>query len=97
MGEAAHLPAVVVDDQRPFRDAAASAPQFGDRRSHQMDPANAAEALREVEQDIREGADILPDHVVRLSEGDGFSDDDADAQDFTDLDDSEPGEDEDAG
>src|SRR6185295_2099458 len=36
----------------PFRDAAASAPQFGDRRSHQMDPANVAEALREVEQDI---------------------------------------------
>jgi porphobilinogen synthase len=43
----------------PFRDAAASAPAFGDRRSHQMDPANAAEALREVEQDIREGADIV--------------------------------------
>jgi porphobilinogen synthase len=43
----------------PFRDAAGSTPQFGDRRSHQMDPANAAEALREVEQDIAEGADIL--------------------------------------
>jgi porphobilinogen synthase len=43
----------------PFRDAAASAPQFGDRRSHQMDPANAAEALREVELDIAEGADIV--------------------------------------
>ena len=43
----------------PFRDAAGSAPQFGDRRSHQMDPANAAEALREVEQDIAEGADIV--------------------------------------
>jgi len=43
----------------PFRDAAGSAPQFGDRRSHQMDPANAAEALREVEQDIEEGADIV--------------------------------------
>jgi len=43
----------------PFRDAAASAPAFGDRRSHQMDPANAAEALREVEQDIAEGADIV--------------------------------------
>jgi porphobilinogen synthase len=43
----------------PFREAAASAPQFGDRRSHQMDPANAAEALREVEQDIAEGADIV--------------------------------------
>ena len=43
----------------PFRDAAASAPQFGDRRSHQMDPANAQEALREVEQDIEEGADIV--------------------------------------
>jgi porphobilinogen synthase len=43
----------------PFRDAAGSTPQFGDRRSHQMDPANAAEALREVEQDIAEGADIV--------------------------------------
>jgi porphobilinogen synthase len=43
----------------PFRDAADSAPQFGDRRTHQMDPANAEEALREVEQDIAEGADIL--------------------------------------
>jgi len=43
----------------PFRDAAASAPAFGDRRSHQMDPANGREALREVEQDIHEGADIV--------------------------------------
>ena len=43
----------------PFRDAAGSAPTFGDRRSHQMDPANADEALREVEQDIEEGADIV--------------------------------------
>jgi porphobilinogen synthase len=43
----------------PFRDAAASAPQVGDRRSHQMDPANGAEALREVELDIEEGADIV--------------------------------------
>src|SRR3954466_12316431 len=43
----------------PFRDAAASAPAFGDRRSHQMDPANGREALREVEQDIHEGADII--------------------------------------
>jgi len=43
----------------PFREAAASAPAFGDRRSHQMDPANAREALREVEQDIAEGADIV--------------------------------------
>jgi porphobilinogen synthase len=43
----------------PFRDAAESAPAFGDRRSHQMDPANAAEALREVEQDLAEGADIV--------------------------------------
>jgi porphobilinogen synthase len=43
----------------PFRDAAASAPSFGDRRSHQMDPANSVEALREVEQDIQEGADIV--------------------------------------
>ncbi len=43
----------------PFRDAADSAPAFGDRRTHQMDPANAAEALREVELDIEEGADIV--------------------------------------
>ncbi len=43
----------------PFRDAAESAPKFGDRRSHQMDPANSNEALREVEQDILEGADII--------------------------------------
>jgi len=43
----------------PFRDAAQSAPKFGDRRSHQMDPANALEALREVELDIEEGADIV--------------------------------------
>jgi porphobilinogen synthase len=43
----------------PFREAAASAPSFGDRRSHQMDPANSVEALREVEQDIQEGADIV--------------------------------------
>jgi porphobilinogen synthase len=43
----------------PFRDAAGSTPQFGDRRSHQMDPANVREALREVEQDIEEGADIV--------------------------------------
>jgi porphobilinogen synthase len=43
----------------PFRDAAASAPKFGDRRSHQMDPANALEALREVAEDISEGADIV--------------------------------------
>jgi len=43
----------------PFREAADSTPQFGDRRSYQMDPANADEALREVELDIREGADIV--------------------------------------
>lgn len=43
----------------PFREAADSAPQFGDRRSHQMDPANADEALREVALDIEEGADIV--------------------------------------
>ena len=43
----------------PFRDAAESAPAFGDRRSHQMDIANAYEALREVEADIEEGADIV--------------------------------------
>jgi porphobilinogen synthase len=43
----------------PFREAAESAPQFGDRRSYQMDPANAREALREISLDIEEGADIV--------------------------------------
>ena len=43
----------------PFREAAESAPQFGDRRSYQMDAANAAEALREVALDIEEGADLV--------------------------------------
>ena len=43
----------------PFRDAAGSAPAFGDRRTHQMDPANTDEALREVALDIKEGADIV--------------------------------------
>jgi porphobilinogen synthase len=43
----------------PFRDAAGSAPQFGDRKTYQMDPANAQEALREVALDIKEGADIV--------------------------------------
>ncbi|MDQ3327705.1 MAG: porphobilinogen synthase [Chloroflexota bacterium] len=43
----------------PFRDAAASAPSFGDRRSYQMDPANGREALREVALDVAEGADIV--------------------------------------
>jgi porphobilinogen synthase len=43
----------------PFREAAQSSPQFGDRRSYQMDPANAREALREVAFDLEEGADII--------------------------------------
>jgi len=43
----------------PFRDAAESPPQFGDRKSYQMDPANTDEALREVELDLQEGADII--------------------------------------
>ncbi len=43
----------------PFREAAESTPKFGDRRSHQMDPANSDEALREVQADIDEGADIV--------------------------------------
>jgi len=43
----------------PFREAAQSAPQFGDRRSYQMNPTNWREALREVEQDVAEGADIV--------------------------------------
>lgn len=43
----------------PFRDAADSAPQFGDRRAYQMDPANSREAIKEVELDLAEGADII--------------------------------------
>ena len=43
----------------PFREAAESAPQFGDRRSYQMDPANGREAMREIELDIEEGADMI--------------------------------------
>jgi porphobilinogen synthase len=43
----------------PFREAAESAPQFGDRRSYQMDPPNAREAMREIELDIAEGADMV--------------------------------------
>jgi porphobilinogen synthase len=43
----------------PFREAADSAPKFGDRRSYQMDPANQREAIREVALDIEEGADIV--------------------------------------
>ncbi len=43
----------------PFRDAADSAPQFGDRRQYQMDPANSREALKEVDLDVEEGADII--------------------------------------
>jgi porphobilinogen synthase len=43
----------------PFRDAAESTPEFGDRRGYQMDPANAAEAVREAELDLDEGADVL--------------------------------------
>jgi porphobilinogen synthase len=43
----------------PFREAAESAPAFGDRRGYQMDPANVREALRECEQDVAEGADVL--------------------------------------
>jgi porphobilinogen synthase len=43
----------------PFREAAESTPKFGDRKSHQMDPANSNEALREVQTDIEEGADIV--------------------------------------
>ena len=64
----------------PFREAANSAPKFGDRRSHQMDPANTREALREVEQDLEEGADIvivkpaLPylDIITRVKETFGY-------------------------
>lgn len=61
----------------PFRDAAHSTPQFGDRRSYQMDPANAREALREASSDVSEGADLLMvkpglaylDVIYRVREG----------------------------
>jgi porphobilinogen synthase len=43
----------------PFREAAESAPKFGDRRSYQMDPANSREAMKEVELDLEEGADVI--------------------------------------
>src|SRR5205814_9901012 len=43
----------------PFREAADSAPQFGDRRSYQMDPGNGREAMREIELDLEEGADMI--------------------------------------
>ncbi|MFN2450699.1 MAG: porphobilinogen synthase, partial [Candidatus Baltobacteraceae bacterium] len=43
----------------PFREAAESAPQFGDRRTYQMDPANAREAVREMAIDVEEGADMI--------------------------------------
>ena len=43
----------------PFRDAADSTPQFGDRRTYQMDPGNAREAIKEIDLDIAEGADML--------------------------------------
>jgi porphobilinogen synthase len=64
----------------PFRDAAGSAPQFGDRRGYQMDPANALEALREVRLDIDEGADMImvkPAHayldiIWRVKEATGY-------------------------
>ncbi len=44
---------------RPFQEAAESTPQFGDRRSYQMDPANGREAMREIELDLQEGADLI--------------------------------------
>jgi porphobilinogen synthase len=64
----------------PFREAAESAPQFGDRRGYQMDPANAEEALREVLMDIEEGADIVMvkpalaylDIIWRVKEATGY-------------------------
>ncbi|HEY3352245.1 MAG TPA: porphobilinogen synthase [Polyangia bacterium] len=60
----------------PFREAADSAPQFGDRRAYQMDPANALEAMREISLDVEEGADIIMvkpalaylDVIARVSE-----------------------------
>ena len=49
----------------PFREAADSTPQFGDRRSYQMDPANSVEAMREVALDVDEGADIVITYFAR--------------------------------
>ena len=59
LGTVGHLSALRRTAAGPFREAAESTPQFGDRRSYQMDAANAREALREVELDIAEGADIV--------------------------------------
>lgn len=64
----------------PFREAAGSAPQFGDRKAYQMDPANSDEALREVQLDIGEGADIVMvkpalaymDIIRRVKDGSGY-------------------------
>jgi porphobilinogen synthase len=64
----------------PFREAANSAPESGDRRGYQMDPANADEALREAHQDIAEGADVIMvkpagpylDIVARVKEATGY-------------------------
>jgi len=53
----------------PFREAAESAPAFGDRRSYQMDPANAREALREVLLDVEEGADLVMVKPARTLSG----------------------------
>lgn len=64
----------------PFRDAADSAPAFGDRRQYQMDPANRREALREMQQDVAEGADML-----MVKPGLAFMDILADARDQFDL------------
>jgi porphobilinogen synthase len=50
---------VTRDGDAPFREAADSAPQFGDRRSYQMDPANGREAMKEIELDLEEGADMI--------------------------------------
>ena len=80
------------DNSDSGSDALGTSEAYGD-----SDAAGTGERGSVSPGDDREGADILPDHVVRLSEGEGFSDDDADAQDFTDLDDSEPGEDEETG
>lgn len=55
-----HIPQNLHPDiTEPFRDAAHSAPGFGDRKTYQMDPANGREAMREVEEDIAEGADLI--------------------------------------
>jgi hypothetical protein len=75
------------DNSDSGSDATGTAEAYGD-----SDAAGTGERGSVTPGDDREGADILPDRVVRLAEGENFPSDDSDAQEFTDLDASEPGE-----